>query len=473
MRYVLSTLLFALCLGAVPFGAVPFGAVPFGAVPFGAVPFGAVPFGAVPFGASPAAAQTPELDGLAQAARHAPRDADAQTAYGRALLRAGSYRDAERVLKVAARLRHADPAALYLVAEVAFARRDYRASRAACAPIERLGRDSLLARVCRARAYLVWNRAGRAFEELDAALAEAPNDFDALLALGEAHRLRADIPHAEDAYHRATASNGARYEPHLGLGRLYAQARRNSDAVRELSEAARLDPTNPEVAYELGQLRSGADAIRLLEQATSTRPGWAEAQLALGHAKFAAGDSEGARAAFEAALHVDSHLSPAHVGLGRILAAAHDTAGAEREYQAAILLVANDADAVLALGELYEATDRTQQAFEQYQHAADLDPQGTSALLHAARLALAQHRSVLATGFLDRLLRTRPRLAAALALYGDALAESDRTRARDFYQRSLTGEGDVDRAHVQAAIHELDAPQTHQPGLRRATVPDR
>jgi len=210
-----------------------------------------------------------------------------------------------------------------------------------------------------------------------------------------------------------------------------------------------------------------------LSLATTTRPAWGDAQLALGQAKLSAGDTEGARAAFEAALHVDSHLSPAHVGLGRILAAAGDSAGAEREFQAAIELVANDAGAVLALGELYESTERTQQAFEQYQHAADLDPRNPAGLVHAARLALAQHRSVLATGNLDRLLRAHPRLAVALALYGDALAGSDRARARDFYQRALAGEGEVDRAHVQQAIQALDAPQTRNPGLRRATVPGR
>jgi len=421
----------------------------------------------------PSAAQTTDMDALSQAARRAPRDAEVQTAYGRALLRAGRYRDAERTLKVAARLRHADPAALYLVAEVAFARRDYRASRAACRPIERVGRDSLLARVCRARAFLVWNRAGRAFEELEAALAEDANNFDALFALGEAHRLRMDIPHAEEAYGRAIAADATRFEPHLGLGQLYAAARRSADAIRELRAALRLDAQNPDAAYELGTLRSGADAIRLLGQAVATRPGWADAQLALGTAKFAAGDSAGARAAFEVALHEDSRLSSAHVGLGRILAASDDAEGAEREYQAAIALVANDAAAVLALGELYESTERFQPAFEQYQRAADLDPQNPDGLVHAARLALAQDRGVLASGFLDRLLRAHPRLAVGLALYGDALASTDRTRARDYYQRALAGEGEVDRAHVEQAMRALDAPQTRRPGLRRATVPGR
>lgn len=418
-------------------------------------------------------AQGSDLDALSAAARQAPRDAEAQTGYGRALLRAGRYRDAERVLKLAARLRHDEPAALYLVAEVAFARRNYRASRAACRPIERAGRDSLLARVCRARAFLVWNRAGRAFEELEAALAESPNDFDALFALGEAYRLRADVANAESAYQRAITADGARFEPHLGLGQLYAAAGRAADAERELRQALTLDPQTPDAAYELGRLTHGDESVRLLTQAAATRPDWGDAQLALGEAKLAAGDADGARAAFTAALHADSHLSPAHVGLGRILAAAGDHEGAEREYQAALALVANDAGAVLALGELYESMERFQDAFEQYQHAADLDPRNPQGLLHAARLAIARQRSVLATGYLDRLLRAHPRSAAGLALYGDALANTDRERAREYYQRALEGQGELDRAHVQQAMQQLAQPQRRQPGLRRATVPGR
>src|SRR5690606_15607699 len=111
------------------------------------------------------------------------RDYDAQLAYGRALLEAGRYREAAAQLRRAANLRRGDAAALYEVARVDFEQREHQRARAQCRAIARIARDSAIAHVCQARAFLAWARAARAFESLEAALRVAPNDFEALLAL--------------------------------------------------------------------------------------------------------------------------------------------------------------------------------------------------------------------------------------------------------------------------------------------------
>jgi len=418
-------------------------------------------------------AQQAALEQLAAAARANRRDAAALTAYGRALLRAGRHREAERQLRSAARLQPGDLQALYAVAEVAFARMDYQAARNACRPIERAARESVLARVCRARAFLVWNRAGRAFEELEAAIALEPGNFDALFALGEAHRLRANVAEAEPAYRAAIAIDATRYEPHLGLGRLFAAAEREADARRELREASSLDADNPEIQYELGMLSAGAERLALLGGAAAGRPGWGEAQLALGEARLAARDLEGARAAFEAALAANERLSSAHTGLGRILQEQGDLGGAEEAYRRALELVSNTAGAELALGQLMESTERISEAFGHFERAATIDPSDPSGLLAAARLALRQERMTTAAGYLDQ-LRRNPRfqnLSEALALYGDVLAAGgDRARARQMYEEALGGTGEVDRARIQAALRLLAQPQAREQ-RRRATVP--
>ena len=143
------------------------------------------------------------MPALREAARANARDYDAQVALGRALLDAGRYREASATLRRAARLRRNDPAALYEAARVAFAQGEYRQARAQCRAIERADRESPIAHICMARAFLAWNRSSRAFEELETALQASPNDFEALLALGEAHRLRGSIREAEEAYGRA------------------------------------------------------------------------------------------------------------------------------------------------------------------------------------------------------------------------------------------------------------------------------
>lgn len=404
-----------------------------------------------------AAAQETRLDELREAARHNRRDAGAQAAYGRALLRAGRYRQAEQALRAAARLQRGDQQALFDVARVAFARGEYRPARNACRPLEREDRNSSLARVCRARAFLVWNRSARAFEELEAVLESDPDNYEALLALGDAHRLRADVAEAESAYRRAASAKSDKASPYLGLGRLYAAAGRTEDAVRALRRALELDPTHPEIQYELGKLLGGsAQARRLLEQAVAGRPDWAEAQVALASALLDAGEFGAAEAAFERAVELADTYAMAHLGLGRARAGQGEFEGAQEAIERAIELVPNSQEAALALAKLYEATERESRAFAQYRHAADLDPRNPEPLLDAARLALREDRDVLAVGFLDRVLQQHANLAEALRLYGDAMAaRGNRDEARQYYQRALRGEGEVDRSAVNRALREL------------------
>lgn len=243
-----------------------------------------------------AAAQESALEGLRAAARAAPRDYDAQLALGRALLEAGRYREAAAQLRRAAGLRRGDAAALYEVARVDFEQHEHQRARAQCRAVARAAQGTPLGRVCQARAFLAWNRSARAFEELEAALEQAPNDFEALLALGDAHRLRAAVPEAEDAYRRAIAADGRRAEPHLGLGQLYAQASRRQEAVAALRRAHELAPDDPDVDYELGRALSGEDAVRHLREAVQNRPTWALAHAGLGDALLALGQHEMSRA---------------------------------------------------------------------------------------------------------------------------------------------------------------------------------
>lgn len=417
--------------------------------------------------ALPAMAQ--DLASLEAAARQNRRDAAAQTAYGRALLSAERFRDADRVLRTAARLQSDSIESLFEVAKVAFAQDDYRRSRAACRLLERKSRNHVLTHVCRARAFLVWNRSGRAFEELEAAMAVEGDHFEALLALGDAHRLRAAVSESEAAYRRAIAADASRFEPHYGLGMLYSNARRDAPALQALRAAAAIQSNNPDLQYEIAIRVGGDEAKRLLEQAVVSRPEWVEALVALADLEQRAGDTAAARAHFETVLERQDTNAAAHIGLGRILLAAGEAEAGERSLRRALELVPSSPDVALALGELYESQNRTQDAFAQYRQAAALAPNAPVGLLRAAALALRLNRDVLATGFLDRYLQGKPNSAPALAIYGDAMvARGDRGAARRYYQRALRGRGQIDRAEVQRKLSELGQAQ-HRTTVMRAT----
>lgn len=406
--------------------------------------------------ASYASAQETELPRLREAARASARDYAVQRELGMALLRAGHYREATTQLQRAAHLQARSLEALYDVARVPIAEGDHSRSEAACRAMGRLQKAAVLTQVCNARADLVWNRSARAFEQLDAALAVEANDYEALLALGDAHRLRAAVTESESAYQRAISARSTEADPHLGLGRLYAAAGRRDDALRELRAALALDRTSPDIQYELGRLLNDEEGRGFLQSAVAGRPGWPEADTALGDAMLAAGSLDAAEAAYRAAITARRDHAPAHTGLGRVLVARADYAGAEPELRRAIELVPNDAAASLALGDVLAHTEREEEAFEMYEHAADLDPRGSQALVSAAALAHHMHRDSLASAFLDRLLEGQPTVASALALYGDiARARHETAAARDYYTRALSGTGSFDRSHVEQALREM------------------
>ena len=184
-----------------------------------------------------AAGQEGELAHLREAAHAGARDYAAQRALGIALLRAGHYREATQQLQRAAHLQARSLDALYDVARVPFAQGDHRAAETACRALARIEKAAPLTQVCNARADLVWNRSARAFEELNAALAADGSNYEALLALGDAHRLRAAVSDSESAYRRAISARASEADPHVGLGRLYAAASRRDHRAHEGVEA--------------------------------------------------------------------------------------------------------------------------------------------------------------------------------------------------------------------------------------------
>jgi len=407
---------------------------------------------------APAArAQAYRLAELEAATKAAPKDARAHRALGMAQIRAGEFKLAERTLRRAAELGGKTPEAFYDVARVAFHSGDYRAAQRACDAVGKADRDAVIARVCRANTFLVWNRSERAFEELSSALAMDPTHFDALLALGEAHRKRVSVSDAELAYQKALKTDPKRAEPHLGLGRLYAAAGNNEAAERELRTALSLDAEDPDIALELGRLLGPtAEALDLLKRAADGRPGYDEAELHLGQVLLQLGKHEEAKRAFERAIRANDRLAAAHVGLGRALTELGDLEQAEKELRKGIDLVPNAAPAVTALGDLHVRQARNDEALAAYERAAGLDPRNPAALVQGARLAVRLGRDTFAAAFLDRALGVSPNLAAALALYGDVMrARNQRAEARAYYQRALKGEGEFDRRDVEEKLKKL------------------
>lgn len=414
---------------------------------------------AVSFGLSAsslAAAQAPDVPELRSAARSNPGDAQAQLALARAYLRAGQLPEAEAQMARYLKASDGSIEALYEAAHVAFASGDSKRARASCQRLARKDPKHVLTHVCTARAFLIWRRAARAQEHVQAALAAAPTNPEALLALSDLKRISNQLSAARKAAEHVLARDASNAPAQLALARTLLLMNERDAAVRALRAALQADPRNPELQFELGKLVSGGESVQLLEAAVRGRPKWQEAQLALANAQLEAGDPKSASVRLQSVIARDARNPEAHAQRGLALMELGRPREAEAELRKAVTLMPNDYDSAFALAQVYERTGRHDDALEQYRHSADIKRESAAPLIAAAQLGISIKRPLLASGMLDRALQREPNSAQALALYGDSwVARNDRTAARTYYERALKGEGPLDRAAVQKNLAEL------------------
>ena len=227
-----------------------------------------------------------------------------------------------------------------------------------------LNPDIALARLSLARIYLDMARAGRARDELNAALERTPNQPQLLALLGEAERqlgntaraidltkqaLTIDPSAAQARYYLGLAltdagqhaaaikelqqvvqsgANGA--EANLGLGSAYLAAGRSKEAVGALREAVRLEPSRPEAhvwlarAYRVnGQIaepsKELASAAPSPESLTALYTNvQVEYHLEEGLIRMAQGRLDAAAAAFEKVLALDGTNAAARDKLAEV-----------------------------------------------------------------------------------------------------------------------------------------------------------
>ncbi len=161
---------------------------------------------------------------------------------------------------------------------------------------------------------VLYQRARAALELSKSAYLQASRSprFEARLCALRA--LAAEEEHDEAAAIREYRAGLARHPDsavlHAGLGHLYRQRQDFESASRELAEAWRANPTDPIVAFELGDtlrhLSQPQRALELLNQALELEPELLLARWSRGKVYLTLGDDQRALADLEAAAPVDN-----------------------------------------------------------------------------------------------------------------------------------------------------------------------
>jgi len=167
-------------------------------------------------------------------------------------------------------------------------------------------------------------------------------------AAGEANESLANYDGALDEYRKVLALAPERPGIHYRMGRVFlARARpprserdAEANAAREFEQELRIDPTNADAAYELGELRRKADdldgARKLFAMAVEHYPEFEQGLVGLGRVLIAQGHPDLALPHLEKAARLAAeddvaffHLSQAHRALGH----ADEARRAQAEFQ--------------------------------------------------------------------------------------------------------------------------------------------
>jgi len=170
-----------------------------------------------------------------------------------------------------------------------------------------------------------------AVANLQAALAERPNDQDLLYYLGRASGLL-----SKQSIDSLLAAYPDSARAHQALAENYFVLRQMPEAEKEYREALRLRPDTPELHLELGEVYAGAFQWTKAEEEfraqPKLQPGNAEAAYRLGTALLEQGKAREARAELVRADKLMPDMPETLYSLGKAASLEGDTTAAEKEW---------------------------------------------------------------------------------------------------------------------------------------------
>ena len=244
------------------------------------------------------------------------------------------------------------------------------------------------------------------------------------LSYGSLFFERGYLPPAEEFFKLALQDDPDGAEAHYGLGSVYLQQQKNTEARQNFSRAVQLQANYPGTLQRawnnLGILAAREsrtdEAIANFEQALNIDPDYGVAIDNLANVYRQARRWDDAKAAFRRALRVNAQDAEANYGIGMVFAQLDDAEQAYNFLQKALAARPDYPEALNNLGILYLRTNRKDEAEKSFQESIRVAPAFDQSYLNLARLYVIEGEPEKAKAVLLELLRQHP---------GHALAEKE------------------------------------------------
>jgi tetratricopeptide (TPR) repeat protein len=144
-------------------------------------------------------------------------------------------------------------------------------------------------------------------------VAQNPEDFETLAAIGSAYGKLGDNATAATYFRKAIKVNPGYAPAYAGLGTAYGFLGRPEDAIAALRKAASLEPTDPlthiQLGTKLGKAGRYKEAIAELKEAIRLNPDLPDAHFAIGLAYLGQHNRAAAVNEVQALYHLDAQLA--------------------------------------------------------------------------------------------------------------------------------------------------------------------
>jgi tetratricopeptide (TPR) repeat protein len=300
--------------------------------------------------------------------------------------------------------------------------------------------------------------------ELQKVLHASPKEYRALDLLGVVRVLQHHTNDAETLFQQSIESKPDFASAHAHLGLLYLEGGREGDAVPELREAIRLDPSRSDASGALirvfrEQARSASTvgnqqaALGFLIEARRIAPKNADVQFEFAMAALQMSLLQDAADAFAQTLLLRKDDPLAIYGLGRAYGGLGKFEDARKQFTRYIALRPDDPSGYCSLGMTLAALDRRAEAKTQFEKSTALLPSQTESYFQLGILEIHDGDLVAATEHLRRVLDHNADHAGALSALGRIEFEQKHyAQAAELLKRAIADNNSLQEAHYYLAL---------------------